>query len=130
MSKKIIEKDTAVSRRYITSFLMYAMLKHSDILDDEAKEKTALYREALIDLGAKPKDVDEYENFIKRVVTGVFPSDTEETDKAIERYRTPIVESLYDRLIEDALKEEPDEIIMINYGQDNGYDDKYCSGSN
>ena len=125
MSKKIIEKDTAVSRRYITSFFMYAMKKHIDILDDNAKEKTALYREALIDLGAEPKDVDEYENFIKKVMTGVFPSNTEETAKAIERYKTPIVDSLYQRLIEDALKEDPDEIIMINHGPDDGYDDKY-----
>ena len=123
MSKKIIEKDTAEMRRYITSFFMYAMKKHSDILDDEAKEKTAAYREALIILGANPKDVDDYENFIKKVVTGVFPCDTEETDEAISRYKTPIVISLYQRLIDEAISEGADEVIMINHRPDDGYDE-------
>ena len=119
MSKKIIEKDTAESRRYITSFYMYAIKKHSDMLDDEAKEKTAAYREALIDLGANPKDVDAYENFIKKAITGVVPC----TYEAIYKYKTPIVISLYKRLVDEAINEGADEVIMINNRPDDGYDE-------
>lgn len=60
MSKKIIENDTAEYLRFMTSFLLCATIKHTVMLGDDAKEKTALYREALIERGANPKEIDEY----------------------------------------------------------------------
>ena len=123
MSKKTIRKCTRPARRMLTDFVELAIEKHSNILDNDAKKYADDKRAELIYHGANPKSVDDYDNFIKQVVAGVFPREGDVFDKRVKKHGEIIILELLHRLVDEATIEGADVIILENYAPDDGYDE-------